>query len=67
MRSSRLLVLGGGQGGCQPQTSVPGTGIQWASGPEISQLRALGSGKVKQNHLDLVLGVRETGLWRREA
>lgn len=60
--SSRLLVPGGGC--CQPQTSVPGTGIQWVSGPEISQLRRsrarewegeaepAGSG----------LGARETGL-----
>lgn len=32
-----LLVSGGEEGGCQLQTSVPSTGIQWVSGPEISQ------------------------------
>lgn len=32
-----MLVSGGRGGGCQPQTSVPRTGIQWVSGPEISQ------------------------------
>lgn len=31
-----MLVSGEGVG-CQPQTSVPSTGIQWVSGPEISQ------------------------------
>lgn len=34
--SFRLLVR---EGGCEPQTSVPGTGIQRVSAPEISQLR----------------------------
>lgn len=31
------MLLSGEGVGCQPQTSVPNTGIQWVSGPEISQ------------------------------
>lgn len=52
--SGSSQAAGAGRRGCQPQTSVPSTGIQWVSAPEISQLQ---SGKVKQSWLDLILGV----------
>lgn len=52
-----MLVSGEGVG-CQPQTSVPSTGIQWVSGPEISQSLNEREGELKQLALSWLGRVR---------